>query len=110
MGDILVENTSNHNLVPSAMLTFTFKDKESMFYELNPSNMSILNNSNSQRLISMISDCQSIESQFEIESYSFINDVRNLWRWSIDYKLVFSASSQRMLASMDLDYERMGTS
>ena len=91
--DILIENTTmnnhhHHNLIPSATLTFDFKNyymsQESMLYTLNPTNYSILSDNTSSELISLIQNSHKIYLNFEIESYSFVNDVRNLWRWNIN--------------------------
>lgn len=122
--DILIENTTesaatyhhhhhHHNLIPTAILKFNFKshylDQKSMSYELNPTNYSILTSNTSSELISIIQNSDTIHSYFEIESYSFINDVRNLWKWKIDY-FVHYTSSNRMLSAITLSYDRIDTS
>lgn len=117
--DILIENTTSgnkhhHNLIPSAILQFEFKDEfmntQTIEYQLNPSNYSILSSNTSKELISIIHNTHTIHSYFEIESYSFVNDVRNLWRWSIDYHFTMKQTSNRMLTEIDLSYQRIDTS
>ena len=117
--DILVENTTinshhHHNLIPSATLKFNFKDyfmdKTSMSYTLDPTNYSILSDNTSLELVSLIQNSDNIHGLFEIESYSFVNDVRNLWKWNIDYNIIFTERSNRLLTSVDYTYDRIDDS
>ena len=110
--DIKIENeTGNHslhNLMPTATLQFVYDDDTVMQYDLNPMNYSVLSDNTSSELIALIQNSHRIHSQFFIESYSFTNDVRNLWRWSIDCVLHFSEGSNRMTSSLTLNYDRIG--
>lgn len=117
--DILIENTTSnnhhhHNTIPSATLTFNFKDyfmdQQSMSYNLNPTNYSILSDNTSDELVSLIQNSHNINANFEIESYSFVNDVRNLWKWNIDYHVTFKQTSNRLLTDIEYTYDRIDTS
>ena len=104
------KNHTVHNLMPTALLQFHYDDDDVVKeYKLNPMNYSILDPAASMDLIDKIQHSHRIHSLFEIESYSFTNDVRNLWRWSIDCDIHFSESSNTMIPDLTLNYDRIGS-
>ena len=107
--DNIYDNTSDY--IPTAkleFLPFDASDDVVLSYTLNEYNYTDIFDD-----IYVISDwiqqSNFINLHFEIDSFSFNHDTRNLWRWHLLYSYETEDTSTRIIPQLDITYERVST-
>ena len=102
----------NNSLYPTSTLEFVFDNETDIKYTIYPDDYKILDlqdiNSTkynySTELIIAIQDANYIHCYFEINSFSLIQNLQNLWMWNIDYKIDMTQNSEIIQTYFDISY------